>query len=68
MRTAQTDHADPFRCYVGRRVSLEACPHVVARYEVHGRDLLFRLRQVDSGNETLVSILELLQLLEREEA
>ena len=67
MKAEQTDNADPFRCYVGRRVSFEACPHVVARSEVHGRDLLFRLRQVESGNESLVSVLELLQLLEREE-
>ena len=58
--------SDPFRCYVGRLVSVEAHPHVVECYELHGCDLLFRLRQVGSGRERRVTVLELLDLLEKQ--
>jgi hypothetical protein len=58
--------SDPFRCFVGRKVLVEQRPHVVEGYEVHGRDLLFRLRRIACGKETRVTVLELLELLERQ--
>lgn len=59
--------SDPFRCFVGRKVEVENCPHVVEGYEVHGRNLLFRLRRIGSGEEHRVTMLELLELLEQPE-
>ncbi|HEX7038154.1 MAG TPA: hypothetical protein VF210_20485 [Pseudomonadales bacterium] len=59
--------SDPFRCFVGRRVEVEDWMHVVEGYEVHGRNLLFRLRRIGSGEERRVTVLELLELLERAE-
>jgi hypothetical protein len=66
MRAEQIVNSDPFRCYLGRRVLRQAQPHVVAGCEVHGRNLLFRLRRQDSTGENLVTLLELLELLERQ--
>lgn len=65
MKVWQTDAADPFRCYLGREVSFRAGPHVVERCEVQGRNLLFRLRSLESGRDSHVTVLELLDLLER---
>jgi hypothetical protein len=55
---------DPFRCYLGRKLLLEDRPHVVECHELHGRNLLFRLREVGSDHERRISLLELLDLLE----
>ena len=59
--------SDPFRCFISRKVEVEDCVHVVEGYEVHGRNLLFRLRRIGSGEELRVTVLELLELLERTE-
>lgn len=56
---------NPFRCYVGRMVSVEQRPHVVECYEVQGRSLLFRLREVGSSAVTHVTVVELLDLMEK---
>jgi hypothetical protein len=65
---AEPHSSDPFRCYLGRKVSVGEHPHVVECYELHGRDLLFRLRQVGSHRERRVTVLELLDLLEKQQA
>lgn len=59
---------DPFRCYLGRTLLLGDRPHVVECHELHGRDLLFRLREVGSERERRVTVIELLDLLERQGA
>lgn len=66
VRSEPLRHSDPFRCFVGRKVLVEERPHVVEGYEVHGRDLRFRLRRLPSGQEVRVSVLELLELMERQ--
>lgn len=66
MNVEQSSHGDPFRCYVGTRVRVEGDPHVVECYEVLGRNLLFRLRGVESGREKRLSMLELLALMEQQ--
>jgi hypothetical protein len=35
---------------------------MVVSQEVRGRELLFRLRELDTGEEALVTVLELLEL------
>jgi len=53
---------DPFSSYIGTTVPLRNRSFVIESHEVHGRDLLFRLRDPASGDEALLSVLELLEL------
>lgn len=59
-----TLHPDPFRCYAGVQVRRDRQEWVVVDHVVRDRALLFRLRQPDGGQEVLVTLLELLDLLD----
>ena len=65
VKMERSGSGDPFRCYVGRMVPVEHRPHVVERYEVDERRVLFRLRPVGPGPTLRVTVLELLDLLEK---
>jgi hypothetical protein len=58
------DDMNPFKCYLGRPVSLDGCTWVVIGSEVHDSNLLFRLEDIRSGRQQLKSLLELLDLVE----
>lgn len=53
---------NPFQYYIGRRISRCRRAFMVVSQEVRGRELLFRLRDLDSGEEAFVTVLELLEL------
>jgi hypothetical protein len=53
---------NPFQYYIGRRISRCRRAFIVVSQEVRGRELLFRLRELDTGEEALVTVLELLEL------
>lgn len=55
---------NPFQYYIGRCVSRCRRSFMVVSQEVRGRELLFRLRELDTGEEALVTVLELLELEE----
>ncbi len=53
---------DPFRCYLGKQIPLRNRLFVIERCEIHGRDLFFRARHPESGEEALLTVLELMGL------
>jgi hypothetical protein len=62
MSEVSASQPDPFRCYLGTRVRRERCDWVVVGHTVQDCALWFRLRQSDTGSETLVTLLDLLEL------